>query len=113
MIPATFKVPVAGIGEFTFRRRTVRDQPGIEAEADRILGGPVSDRAIERAALAIATLSRLTVQAPEGWELDAIDPLDEAAVRGMFEVHKELRAAEERFRGRAGADGAAVGTGAG
>ena len=97
-----YQLEVDGIGEFTFRRRNMRDQIRIEAEAERITGGPVENKSpLQRAAIAIATLSVLTVKAPDGWDVDAMDPLEQADVETVLKVAGEVYEAEARFRERA------------
>ncbi len=96
-----FVVSVPSVGDFTFRSRTIADQVRIEAEALRITGGPTGDEALRSIALNLATLSVLTVSAPDGWDVEGIDPLDgDDAVAPLRAVCKELRAAEATFRGR-------------
>lgn len=103
MMNRTFPVPVDGVGTFTFRRRTMRDQLKIEAEATSILGAPLdgTDGRLSMSAVALATLGVLTVAAPDGWDLDAVDPLDEEAVARVFAVYEAFRNEEARFRGGA------------
>jgi hypothetical protein len=105
----TFDVEVPDIGVFTFAHRRMKDQFRIEAVASRLLGGPVDDEALKMGAAAFATLSVLTVHAPDGWNLDDLDPLDGAATMRLFAVHGALREAEGRFRGGPADNGAAVG----
>lgn len=94
----TYPVEVPGVGNFVFRRRVLRDQVGIEAEAIRILGGPTEDKGLQSTALALATLAALTVTAPDEWDLDNVDPLDDEAVARVFQVYGRLRQAEDDFR---------------
>jgi hypothetical protein len=97
-LAVTHQVDVSGIGAFLFKSRTLRDQFRIEAEALRILGGPVDDEALRSGAIAFAALIVLTVEAPEGWDLDSFDPLDPDDTAKVFTVHRSLRDAELRFR---------------
>lgn len=104
MSPATTHTEeVPGIGTFTFRRRTIRDQVGIQAEELRILGGPCQDDELRTMARALAELGALTVTAPEGWNIADVDPFDDEAMMRVFQVYGVLRAAGARFRHRAGA----------
>ena len=96
--PTTHVEDVPGIGAFTFRRRTIRDQVGIQAEARRILGGATDDKDLENMAFALAELGTLTVAGPEGWDLSAVDPFDEEAMNRVWRVYGVLRAAGARFR---------------
>lgn len=99
----TFRVEVADVGTFTFRRRAMRDHVRLFAEIERILGGPCEDKDTQHAAEALASLSLLTVSGPDGWDLDALDPLDPDDVAKLFKVYRRLRDEEERFRQGAGA----------
>ena len=102
-IASTHTEEVPNIGTFTFRRRTIRDQVGIEAEELRILGGPCADKELRTIARAIAELAALTVTAPEGWSVADVDPFDDEAMARVFLVYGVLRAAGARFRRGAGA----------
>jgi hypothetical protein len=96
---APLEVTVDGIGVFTFRHRALRDQFRIEGEASRLLGGPVDDPLLRAGAVAFATLAVLTITAPDGWNLDTLDPFDPSGSAGrLFQVHGALREAEDRFR---------------
>lgn len=99
-------IEAPGLGAFVFRRRTMRDQVRIEAEALRILGGPTEDRDLHHVALAMATLLVLQVQAPDGWDVEALDPLDQAEAGKLWQVYGRLRTAEESFRAGAKPGGA-------
>ena len=113
MAGSPFAVEVDGIGSFTFRRRTIRDQFRIEAEANRMLGGPVEDDMLKMGAAAFATLLALTVEAPPGWDIEAFDPLDDVSTARVFLVHRRLRETEATFRAGTGGAGAGTGKGAG
>lgn len=104
----THNVTVEGVGLFTFTKRNVYTQVRIEAEAVKILGGPTEDPGLHTIALALATLQELTVAAPAGWELKALDPLEPEDMDRMWAVHEGLRAAEKRFRREAQARRAAA-----
>ena len=97
---APFVVNVPSQGDFTFRVRTLFDEVKIEAEALRITGGPTGDVGLRTLAHMLAGLSVLTVSAPEDWDIEAIDPLAPDAAAPVRAVWKELRAAEEKVRGR-------------
>lgn len=102
---ATFNVDVDGIGAFTFYKRTLRQQFKIEAEASRVLGGPIEDDVLKMGAGAYATLLVLTVEAPEGWDLDGFDPLNDDDTVKIFAVHRRLREVEAGFRAGSGGAG--------
>ena len=94
----TFSFEVAGIGSFTMRRRTIRDQYWMEAEQSRILGGPTRDEFLSSSALKFATLLRLMTESPDGFDLEAIDPLDQEDVQKIHDIYGRLREEEARFR---------------
>lgn len=100
-LPQTFPVTVDGVGEFTFRRRGMRDQFQIEGNVRKTTGGGLE--LLDNGALAFETLAALTISAPEDWDLLALDPLDEGDWKKMMAVFRALRAAEDRFRGRVSA----------
>lgn len=102
----TFPVEVDGIGSFTFRTRTIRDQFAVEGEASRVLGGPCDDEALRAGAISFATLLVLTVEAPPGWDIEGFDPLDPAATAKIFDVARRLREVEATFRAGSGGKGA-------
>ena len=96
---AEFPVSVAGIGEFTFRRRTIRDTVAIEAEKTRILGGPCDAPGLLAAAHCIAHISQLLVSAPQGWSVEHYDPVDDPEnIKDLYRIGMALRDAEATFR---------------
>ena len=103
MLPPTFDFEVKGLGTFRARKRTMRDGIRIEAEKERILGGLTTSEWLTEAATALAVVAVMVDKAPEGWNTEELDPFEPADVERLFEVFKELRAAEGRFR--AGAKG--------
>lgn len=94
-------VSVEGVGEFTFRKRTFRDQMALEGAAERILGGPVQSEGLQYFATAVATLEVLMVSAPKGFDVTDLDPLDPDSYTRVQAVFREFRATEERFRAAA------------
>ena len=98
MSAATYAVEIPGVGKFVFRRRKMRDQIAIEAETLRITGGETESDNLRRAASSLATLGILTVEAPKGWDLEMVDPLDTDAIAEVLKVFGGLRSAEDEFR---------------
>ena len=91
---------VTGIGTFRSRKRTMRDTFRILAERERILGGDgatLSER-LRSAAGALAEVTVLVESAPEGWDVDKLDPLETADYERLYAVAGALRDAEARFR---------------
>lgn len=109
MPKGNFSVEVDGVGAFVFRHRTLRDGYRIEGERDRVLGGPVSDEALGASAMAYAALLVLTVEAPEGWDLDALDPVDDADTGRMFLVYRRMVETAATFHPRAVHNGPGAG----
>lgn len=97
-VPATFPVEVDGIGTFVFRKRTMRDQYKIEAEASRMMGGPCDDEPLRLGAICYSALTVLTVEPPPGWSIEDFDPLDPDTTQKIFAVHRRLREVEAGFR---------------
>jgi hypothetical protein len=94
----TYPVNVEGVGDFVFRKRMLKDQIAIQANASRMLGGPVEDAELRSFAHALATIELLTVQAPADWKPSEIDPLEPEQTQKLWDVHEGLRDAEEKFR---------------
>lgn len=94
-----FQCQVEGIGNFRFAKRTLRDDLRIQAEYSTIAGhvdSPTRELAVF--ASCYAALKVLLVQAPDGWDLDSLDPLDDDAYTQLVKVHNALRSQEDRFR---------------
>jgi hypothetical protein len=97
----TFKVTVPEIGDFVFKRRNMRLGCAIMCEEARILGAgdaPI-DETTRLLVRAFASLKVQTVQAPEGWNLDEMDPDDTVSYRRLVEVWTTLRTAEDAAKG--------------
>jgi hypothetical protein len=105
----TYPVDVEGVGHFVFRKRTLQDQITIQASAARRTGGQVDDPELRSFVHALCVLKTLTVQSPEGWDPEALDPLEPGETGKIWDVHEALRSAEEKFRSGAGAKREAVG----
>lgn len=109
ILAKTFEAEVEGLGLFTFRKRTMRDQTSIEAEQHKILRGITDSPALENTAHMIAVLTIQTITAPKDWDLEALDPLDDGDWKLLRSVWEAFRKAEERFRKGPAADGASPG----
>lgn len=95
-----FTVQVEGVGTFTFGRRTMGDEIKIQVEYARIIDGVVPTEWLQLVAGWISTLRVLTVRGPEGWDIDALDPLDAESYAKLRDVHSALVAKEQSFRGK-------------
>ena len=111
-----FTVEVDGIGTFTFGRRRQRDVYRIRGEYNRLTGGNYAEDGNfnDFPALAHATLAVLMVQAPEGFDLNDLDPLtDDDCDSKILKVFAALREKELSFRPRTRKGGEAQGEAAG
>jgi len=91
---------VEGIGAFTWRiPRTMRDEIRIAAEVSRMIEGvETPSRWLSSVSEMQAALKVLTVEAPAGWNLDDMDPLDPETYWKLSEVFGAMRATEDGFR---------------
>lgn len=89
---------IEGVGAFVFKRRTMGLGIAVEAEMVRIMGGSfVSHGGIVTASRQLADLRVLTAQAPEGWDLEELDPFDDDASEKLTKVWEAFREAEITF----------------
>jgi hypothetical protein len=101
-----FVVQVDGVGQFTFARRKMMDEVAIQVQYAKIIDGAPATEWLQAVAGWISTLRVLTVRAPEGWDLDELDPLEDDTYAKLANVHEELRQAERSFRRKPGTAGA-------
>lgn len=103
--PTDFRVPVPGVGDFVFGKRTMRDEIATQVEYARMIDGVAPTPWLEAVCGAIADLKTLTVKAPDGWDLDALDPHDPETYKNLIAAHRALLDQERSFRpGAAKAD---------
>ena len=93
-----FTVKVEGVGSFTFGRRTMRDEIAIQVEYARIIDGVEPTAWLQAVGGWLSVLRTLTVRAPEGWDLDAMDPLDDETYARLNKVYEALVDQERSFR---------------
>ena len=93
-----FTVPVDGIGTFTFARRKMADEMKIQVEYARMIDGTQPTQWLSLVAGWISALMVLTVKAPDGWDLDELDPLDDDSYAKLKRVYDELMLKEQSFR---------------
>lgn len=99
MADKTFHVAVPEVGDFVFRRRTLRDELRIGVAQERLTEGMDSlSEGFRRLTYMIAALDVMTVKAPDGWAPLDMDPLDQDTYARIGAVYGGLRDAEERFR---------------
>lgn len=95
-------LPIPGIGDFTFRRRTLGDDITIMARYDAMLGGVAQPSPLlDSLATAVATYRTLALSWPKGWEPEAIaemDVLGDDRTSDLLRVFGALSAREDEFR---------------
>lgn len=105
-----FYEEVEGVGRFGFRRRTMRDEFRVEAIYSDLTGGVATPtEVLDFYARAFAILKVLIESAPDGWDLESLDPFEPNSYEKLQKVYSALRGAEERFRGGSGKGGQVVG----
>lgn len=93
-----FYVKVDGVGGFTFARRKMALEIEIQVEYAKMLDGAPATEWLALVAGWISALKVLTVRAPEGWDLDELDPLDDDTYAKLAKVHAALTEKERSFR---------------
>lgn len=93
-----FSIPVDGIGTFTFARRKMADEIKIQVEYARMIDGVEPTQWLALVCGWMAALKVLTVRAPEGWDIDEMDPLDDDTYAKLGRVHAALIEKERSFR---------------
>lgn len=96
---------VEGIGRFRFARRKLTDEIQIQRFYAEYAGGVEPTAWLATLAEYLSTLKTLTVEAPEGWDIDEMDPLDNETYQKLNRVFVALREREETFRAVAGKGG--------
>lgn len=97
--PDDFDLVVEGVGNFSFARRTMRDEMKIQVEYARFIDGVTPTDWLRAVAGWLSVLNVLTVRAPEGWDTEAMDPLDDDTYSKMLKVYTALITQERSFRG--------------
>lgn len=107
------RVEVPGVGVFLFRHRTFRDSIRIAAEVEQMLGFQAGvSGGLQSVAAMFATLTTLLDQAPAGFDLENMDPLNDSSLSRLEEVYLALREAETNFRKPRSEDGEGPSAGA-
>jgi hypothetical protein len=93
-----FPVVVEGVGTFMFGYRKLADELRIQVEYARITEGVQATVWLFNLATYLSALRVLMVKAPNGWDLEELDPLDEETFIQIERVFAGLRAKEDSFR---------------
>lgn len=108
-----YHVQVEGIGQFTFARRKLADEVSIQVEYARILDGVQPTEWLALVGGCLSALRVLTVRAPEDWDIDELDPLEDESYAKLMQVHAALVSKERSFRRKPTDTGEADGQGNG
>lgn len=108
-----FIVDVPDEGRFIFARRSLADEIVIQREYARHAGGVQPTVWLATLAEYLSTLSVLTVEAPETWNIDEMDPLDDETYKRIGRVFAALREREDTFRRKPAKNGEGSGPEAG
>ncbi|EAM1616323.1 hypothetical protein EU642_22060 [Salmonella enterica] len=103
--PTDFFETLEGIGRFRFARRKMADEMQIQRLFAEYTGGVEPTAWLLTLGEYLSTLRVLTVQAPDGWDIDDMDPLDPETYSQIGRVFVALREREETFRRKPGAVG--------
>lgn len=93
-----FILKVDDIGTFTFAKRSMRDEIAIQVEFAKLIDGAEPTAWLQAVCGWISTFRVLTVRAPEGWDIDAMDPLEDETYGKMRTVFTAMTAKEGSFR---------------
>lgn len=97
-----FTVTVDDVGSFTFAKRTMADEIKVQVEYARLIEGVAPTDWLAAVCGWIAALRVLTVRAPDGWDLDEMDPLDNGTYARLNRAYEALTTKERSFRSRPG-----------
>ena len=109
--PETYVIDLEGVGQFEVFRLTQRQRLRVLTEQARLTEG-VEDlpESLLREAAITAAVKALVVKAPDGWDVDSIDPLDaDGSYSAMQRLYAAIAEREQRFRGKTAAQGAGPG----
>lgn len=109
--PSDFRVTVPDVGDFVFAKRSMRDEIQAQVEYARMIDGVTPTPWLEAVCGAMADLTVLTVKAPDGWDVETMDPHDADTFAKLIAVHRGLREKEISFRPGAAKAGEADGSG--
>lgn len=93
-----FSVQVENIGRFVFARRKMRDEIQIQVEYANLIQGVEPTGWLQNVCGWIAAFNVLLVSAPDGWDVEEMDPLDNETYKGLMAVYNALRDKELSFR---------------
>lgn len=97
--PTDYTVTADGIGTFTFgRRNNMRDELDVQREYSSILRGVTPTVWFDTLANWFAIFRVMTVHAPDGWDLEAFDPMADDTYAKLQRVYDAMSEKESSFR---------------
>lgn len=106
-----YDVPLDGVGTFRIARRTMGDHLKINVEYSKITEGVTPAQSFDVLATCIAVIRVLVVRAPDGWNVDELDPLEPTAFRNILDLHSLISEKEGSFRQKPAQGSQAAGQG--
>lgn len=97
-----FTLDVEGVGRFVFGRRTMADEIKIHVEYSRLTEAVNPTPWLDSVATWLSTLKVLMVRAPDGFDMEALDPFDDGVYQKLVKVHLALSEKERSFRRTSG-----------
>lgn len=110
-LPNDFTLTVDGIGTFVFGRRTMRDEIKMQVEYAKLIDGATPTEWLASVCGWIACLKVMTVSAPDGWDIDLLDPMDDVSYTNLAKVYVALDNKERSFRTKSEVKNTSVGLG--
>lgn len=109
-----YDVQVEGIGQFKFARRSLGDELKVQVEYARITEGVMQPTPwLYSLGTWLSALRVLMVGAPDGWDMEAMDPLEDDTYDQIKKVYEAMRDKEDSFRRKPGKTGQAPSQGDG
>lgn len=94
-----FTVDVPEVGRFTFGMRKLGDELEVQKHYSRTLDGDEHPTEwLSTLAGWLATLTVMTVRAPEGWDIEGMDPTDQETYARLAQVYTAFVEKERSFR---------------
>ncbi len=107
-----FIVPVPDVGSFTFGKRTMGDEIAIQVQFAKMIDGVEQPTMwLQTVCGWLAVLRVLMVRHPDSFDMDDLDPQDDATYAKLAKVHDALITKERSFRRPKNSAGEGDGTG--
>lgn len=93
-----YYIEADGVGRFRIARRTMKLEIDIQVSYSVITQGVTPTPFLSTLAEWISTIKALTVDAPEGWDIEGLDPLDDESFTKLNRVYSAIVDKEASFR---------------